>query len=43
MQSVEEDPLEEESDTEVTPRRERMELALISCAKAIKRWDEYEL
>ena len=43
MQSVEEDPLEEESDTEVIPRRERMELALISFAKAIKRWDEYEL
>ena len=43
MQAVEEDPLEEESDTEVIPRRERMELALISFAKAIKRWDEYEL
>ena len=43
MQAVEEDPLEGESDTEVIPRRERMELALISFAKAIKRWDEYEL
>ena len=43
MQAVEEDPLEEESDTEVIPRRERMELALISFAKAIKRWDENEL
>ena len=37
MQLVEEDPLEEESDTEVIPRRERMKLALISFAKAIKR------
>ena len=42
MQALEEDPLEEESDTEIISKRERMKFALIFFVKAIKRWDEYE-